>query len=88
MFRKNRFLLIALLVFLVLITFLDKNNLLNDWRLHRKIEALEEQRDYYRQKIEEDSLVLDRLQDVRYLERYAREHFYMKKPEETIYIVR
>jgi cell division protein FtsB len=88
MFRKHRFLFLALLLFGVLIAFLDKNNLLNNWRLHRKIQALEQKRDYYETKIVEDSLVLEQLQDVRFLERYAREHFYMKRPDETIYIVR
>lgn len=86
-FRRNRFILIALILFLVLVTFVDKNNLLDNWRLRGKIHALEEQRTYYLRRIEEDSLVLDRLQDARYLERYAREHFYMKRPEETIYLL-
>jgi len=87
-FKGNRFIFIALIVFLVLVTFVDKNNLLDNWRLRGKINALEEQREYYLQRIEEDSTVVNNLEDKRFLEQYAREQFYMKRPEEKIYIVR
>ena len=88
LFKKNRFLVIALIVFLVLVAFVDKNNLLDNWRLRGKISSLEEQREYYLQKIQEDSVILENLQNREFLERYAREKFYMKRPEEKIYIVR
>ena len=86
--KNNRFFFIALIIFLVLVTFVDKNNLLDNWRLSRKINDLEQQRDFYLQKIEEDSLVLENLKRPEFLEQYAREHFYMKRPGEEIYIVR
>lgn len=88
LFKKNRFFFIALIVFLVLVTFVDKNNLLDNWRLRGKIRDLENQREFYLQKIEEDSVVMENLKDPAFLEQYAREHFYMKRPEEEIYIVR
>ena len=46
------------------------------------------QETYYRQKIAEDSTVLENLKNDRYLEQYAREHYLMKRKEETIYLVR
>ncbi len=88
LFKKYRFFSIALILFLVLVTFVDKNNLLDNWRLRGKIRDLKEQREFYRQKIEADSIVLENLKDPAFLERYARENFYMKRPEETIYLVR
>ena len=87
-FKGKRFVIIALILFLVLVTFVDKNNLLDSWRLHRKIKTLEEQREFYLHKIEEDSLVLENLKNNAFLERYARENFYMKREGETIYVIR
>ena len=87
-FKKYRFAIIALIVFLVLVAFVDKNNAVDNWRLRQKINDLETQKEFYLQRIEEDSLILENLQDPGFLERYAREQFYMKRPEEKIYIVR
>ena len=86
--KNNRFIFIALIVFLVLVTFVDRNNLLDNIRLRRKINELEQQREFYLQKIEEDSVTLENLKRPEFLEDYAREHFYMKRPGEEIYIVR
>ncbi len=86
--KEHRFILIALAVFLVLVTFVDKHNFIDNWQVRRKIRALEEQREFYRQRIREDSLVLENLRDPDYLEAYAREHFYMRRAGEELYIVR
>ena len=78
-FKDRRLWLISIVVFGLLIVVFDKNNLIEAWRLKQKINALEGQETYYRQKIAEDSTVL---------EKYAREHYLMKRKEETIYLVR
>lgn len=87
-FKDRRLWLISIVVFGLLIVVFDKNNLIEAWRLKQKINALEVQETYYRQKIAEDSTVLENLKDDRYLEQYAREHYLMKRKEETIYLVR
>lgn len=87
-FKNRRLWLISIVVFGLLIVVFDKNNLIEAWRLKQKINALEVQETYYRQKIAEDSTVLENLKDDRYLEQYAREHYLMKRKEETIYLVR
>ena len=84
-FKDRRLWLISIVVFGLLF---DKNNLIEAWRLKQKINALEVQETYYRQKIAEDSTVLENLKNDRYLEQYAREHYLMKRKEETIYLVR
>ena len=84
-FKDRRLWLISIVVFGLLIVVFDKNNLIEAWRLKQKINALET---YYRQKIAEDSTVLENLKNDRYLEQYAREHYLMKRKEETIYLVR
>ena len=75
-FKDRRLWLISIVVFGLLIVVFDKNNLIEAWRLKQKINALEVQETYYRQKND------------RYLEQYAREHYLMKRKEETIYLVR
>ena len=87
-FKDRRLWLISIGVFGLLIVVFDKNNLIEAWRLKQKINALEVQETYYRQKIAEDSTVLENLKNDRYLEQYAREHYLMKRKEETIYLVR
>ena len=87
-FKERRLWLISIVVFGLLIVVFDKNNLIEAWRLKQKINALEVQETYYRQKIAEDSTVLENLKNDRYLEQYAREHYLMKRKEETIYLVR
>ena len=87
-FKDRRLWLISIVVFGLLIVVFDKNNLIEAWRLKQKINALEVQETYYRQKIAEDSTVLENMKNDRYLEQYAREHYLMKRKEETIYLVR
>ena len=87
-FKDRRLWLISIVVFGLLIVVFDKNNLIEAWRLKQKINALEVQETYYRQKIAEDSTVLENLKNDRYLEQYAREHYLMIRIEETIYLVR
>ena len=87
-FKDRRLWLISIVVFGLLIVVFDKNNLIEAWRLKQKINALEVQETYYRQKIAEDSTVLENLKNDRYLEQNAREHYLMKRKEETIYLVR
>ena len=87
-FKDRRLWLISIVVFGLLIVVFDKNNLIEAWRLKQKINAREVQETYYRQKIAEDSTVLENLKNDRYLEQYAREHYLMKRKEETIYLVR
>ena len=87
-FKDRRLWLISIVVFGLLIVVFDKHNLIEAWRLKQQINALEVQETYYRQKIAEDSTVLENLKNDRYLEQYAREHYLMKRKEETIYLVR
>lgn len=50
-FKDRRLWLISIVVFGLLIVVFDKNNLIEAWRLKQKINALEVQETYYRQKI-------------------------------------
>ena len=87
-FNDRRLWLITIAVFILVITVFDKNNLIEAWRLKQKINELEAQKDYYQNKITEDSTILENLKDDRFLEQYAREHYLMKREDETIYLLK
>ena len=80
--------MISIIIFILLITVFDKNNLIEVWKLNQQLNELESQRDYYQQKITKDSTILENLKDDAFLERYAREHYLMKRQGETIYIIK
>ena len=77
-----------IIVFVLIIGVLDRNNLLEGRRIRSRIHDLETQRDYYRQRIAEDSTLLRNLKETEFLEKYAREHFLFKKEGETVYVVK
>lgn len=85
---RNRLFVITAVVFVLLVTFIDKNNLVDSRELKTKIKSLEEQKKYYLEKIEEDSTILENLKNDRFLEKFARENYYMKKDGEVLYIVK
>ena len=87
-YKDRRLWLITIDVFIQVITVFDKNNLIEAWRLKQKINELEAQKDYYQNKITEDSTILENLKDDRFLEQYAREHYLMKREDETIYLLK
>ena len=86
--KDRRLWMISIIIFILLITVFDKNNLIEVWKLNQQLNELESQSDYYQQKITQDSTILENLKDDAFLERYAREHYLMKRRGETIYIIK
>ena len=86
--KDRRLWMISIIIFILLMTVFDKNNLIEVWKLNQQLNELESQRDYYQQKITQDSTILENLKDDVFLERYAREHYLMKRQGETIYIIK
>jgi len=61
----------------------------NGWhafRTARAVRMLEREQEAYRERIEQDSALLEQLEYDEYLERYAREHYRMQRPGEHVYI--
>jgi hypothetical protein len=84
---RNKFILTGL-VFLVWMLLFDSNNLVDRIRDLRYLRSLENDRVYYRDKIRTDSLKLRELRtDNENLEKFAREQYLMKKPDEEIFLV-
>lgn len=75
-------------VFALLVLFFDRSNLIEQWKIRGSIRELEEQKRYYEERIESDSLMMLRLEDDYYLEKFAREQYKMKRKGEIIYVIR
>ena len=84
---RNKYLL-TIFLFLIWIILLDSNNLISRLKDMRELSRLKTDREYYLNKIEEDSRKLRELKtDNHNLEKFAREQYRMKKPDEDLYIV-
>ena len=82
---QNRFYLTLVAFFFVLV-FLDKHSLWTQWRLWRAQQRLEKDRTYYEAKIKE---ARDEAEDFELTkEKFAREHYYMKRANEDVYIIK
>ena len=68
--------------------FFDKNNLIQQYRLHKQMKELKRDRLYYIEEIRNDSTDLRMLRDdPDALEKYAREKYLMKREGEDIFII-
>ena len=84
---RNKY-LIALLVFLVWLLVFDRNNLIDRIKYIRTINDLEDQKQFYLERIDEDSRRLMELKTDRdNLEKFAREQYFMKKENEDIFVI-
>jgi cell division protein DivIC len=84
---RNKYLL-TILLFLIWIILLDSNNLIARFKDMRELHRLKTDREYYLNKIEVESRKLRELKtDNDNLEKFAREQYRMKKPDEDLYIV-
>lgn len=86
-FLKSYYFIFGVL-FLVWMTFFDANDLYSQLTLRKKLKTLEQEREYYIEKIEE--VKRDReelLSDKDLLEKFAREKYLMKKPTEDLYVI-
>lgn len=86
LFRNFYFLTAA--IFLVWMLLLDSNNLIARYQLSAKLNALENEREYYAEKIMEVEKDHNELfGDRESLEKFAREKYLMKKETEDIFII-
>lgn len=84
---RNKY-FIATLLFLVWIIFFDENSFVTHRENKQRLQELTQQKNYYKQKIKEDDQKLEDLQaGEQELEKFAREQYYMSKPDEDVFIV-
>lgn len=84
---SNKYLL-AFVVFLIWMTFLDDHNFISLFQDQQKLHKLKTEKVYYENKIKSDRTKLKELQtDSRNLEKFAREQYLMKKKNEDIFVI-
>lgn len=86
-FLRNKYFITSVL-FLVWMTFLDDYNFIYQWKLSTEKKELKSKRDFYiaetqRVNKEKKELFSSPVQ----LEKYAREHYYMKRENEDIFVI-
>lgn len=84
---RNKY-LIALLVFLVWLLIFDRNSLIDRVKYIRTLNSLEDEKQYYLERIDEDSRRLNELKtDRENLEKFAREQYFMKRENEDVFVI-
>ena len=80
---------VATAVFVVVILFIDPNNLLVTHRLHRQVSELHDEERQLRVDIHQDSINAAAIeQNLDAIEHYGRENYYLKRTNEDIFVVR
>jgi cell division protein FtsB len=81
--------LIATLLFLAVIVFIDDYSLRVSSRLHRQVSELHKEEAALSQAIVQDSTANANLRDnLDAKEKYGRENYYMKRPNEDIFVIK
>ena len=84
---KNKYFLV-LMVFLIWVTFIDKNNLISQYQDRQALYELDKEKRYYQNEIQTTQEKLRELKtDNRSKEKFAREKYLMKKENEEIWLV-
>jgi len=84
---RNKYSL-SLILFFVWLVFFDSNNLIERALLLRQMHQLEKDKIFYEEKIKDDRAKLEELEsNPANLEKFAREHYLMKKDNEDVFII-
>ncbi|MBK7936415.1 MAG: hypothetical protein IPJ82_04740 [Lewinellaceae bacterium] len=82
---QNRYYL-TLVIFFFIMIFLDRHGLWTQWRLHRAEQRLEDDKAFYEQKIKDAREEAEDFELTK--EKFAREHYFMKRRNEDVYIIK
>lgn len=84
----RNFYVVGIVFFLVWMTLLDQNDFISRFRLTAKLRSLENEKEYYQEKIQEVQKDHDELFGEREsIEKFAREKYLMKKDTEEIFLI-
>ncbi len=76
---------ISLLIFFLLLLFIDKHNLITQWKLFKSVEQLETDKAYYQQQIRKAQVEKEQLETNK--ERFAREQYHMHRADEEVFVI-
>ncbi|RMA64837.1 FtsB family cell division protein [Ulvibacter antarcticus] len=83
---SNKYVLI-LLLFVIWMFFFDTNSFLIHNELNHDVNALEDNKEFYKKEIKNDKVFIERMKDSEQIEKFAREKYYLKKEKEDIFII-
>jgi cell division protein DivIC len=83
---SNKYLLISLL-FAVWMVFLDNYSYMDQRQLNKQMKELQDNKKYYQDEIRKDKENIKLLKNQDQVEKYAREKYHMKKPNEDVFII-
>lgn len=83
----KRFWIVTTSIIIIFTVFVVGRNLLHTVKIRHEISVLEREKSRYEQRIEQDSLLLERLRYDDYLEEYARERYRMQRRGEQVFLV-
>lgn len=84
---RNKYIL-TIIIFVIWLTLFDSNNLISRYKELMELHKLRKDREYFSNRIEADRKKLHELKtDNENLEKFAREQYRMKKPDEDLYII-
>ncbi len=85
---KNKY-VIAIFVFLILFILFDDYGISTSVRLQKNLNKLEDQKAEMLESIRQDSIATIKMQnDIKEIERFGRENYYMKRDNEDIFIIK
>ena len=86
-FLKNKY-VVTFLLFLVWMTFFDRNDIITQIELRKNLRQLERETNLYQEKIKQVRTDKDALlTNKEMLEKFAREKYWMKKDNEDIFLI-
>ncbi len=86
-FTKNFYFITGALFFLWVL-FIDNNDLITQFQLQQKLNSLEDEKEYYQEKIADVRQERNELlSNDNLLEKFAREKYLMKKESEDLFII-
>ncbi len=85
---KYRFYTLTFSVLLVWMLFFDDNNIFVQFKMYRELSRLESETAYYTEKLKEvEKEKVEVMGTPKLVEKFAREKYLMKKPQEEIYVI-
>ncbi|PKA83812.1 cell division protein FtsB [Ulvibacter sp. MAR_2010_11] len=79
--------ILILLLFIVWMLFFDTNSFLIHKELNDDIDALENNKEFYKEEIKNDKAFIEKMNDSDEIEKFAREKYYLKKENEDIFLI-
>lgn len=84
---KNKYFIVTI-VFVVILVFFDKNNLIDQFKYRRKLHKIEQEKEFYEAEIAKNKEAIKDLQsNPENLEKFGREKYMMKRDSEDVFLI-